>query len=296
MAGNYYLDKYGAPQGAVPIGPPNQKYPYEVQQAATNVRKTNADMANDAERLRISRQQLALQQQQAEREARNDAEERAKETLSPEQLAAVRAEAQMKLQKLDSLIERSKNNYFATGMGTNGVSVLGIPLIPGKDNPGSNAYDQQRDVDTVASAGALTKVMEMAAANGGKNPLTPLSEGDFANIAKSITNLDIGQSDEQFQKNANEYRDIYRRALRGAGGFDAGALRPEDADKALEGGYRNLIQQMQGKPPRVRQDMLRRFEADDRIQTLRRMAPSLNGAPRKQASNSNIVSVEKVSD
>ena len=95
--------------------------------------------------------------------------------------------------------------------------------------------------------------MEMAKANNGKNPLTPLSEGDFANIAKSISNLDIGQPDEQFQKNAGTYRDIYTRALRGAGGgldqARLNALRPADARAALDQGNASLEQQIAGYTP-----------------------------------------------
>ena len=128
--------------------------------------------------------------------------------LTPEQRISIQREALQKLQILERMRDRSANGWFATGFGASTASKF----------DGTPASDQYGDVKTVSSAGALAKVMEMAKANGGKNPLTPLSEGDFENIAKSIANLDPAQSDENFQRNIDTYRDIYLRAYEGAGG------------------------------------------------------------------------------
>ena len=59
--------------------------------------------------------------------------------------------------------------------------------------------------------------MEMAQTNGGKNPLTPLSNADFVALGQSISNLDPTRDDATFQKNLKIYADIYRRALLGVG-------------------------------------------------------------------------------
>ncbi|MEG8040610.1 hypothetical protein QP166_15140 [Sphingomonas sp. LR60] len=60
----------------------------------------------------------------------------------------------------------------------------------------------------------------MAKTNGGKNPLTPLSNSDFQALASSLSNLDTGQSDDQFQNNVQRVIDMYSRAYTGAGGTD----------------------------------------------------------------------------
>lgn len=122
--------------------------------------------------------------------------------------ADIRAEAQQKLALIDSLEQRSRDGWFATGFGASTASAI----------PGTTAADVSKDVQTLAAAGALQRIMEMAAANGGKNPLTPLSNADFIALGQSIANLDPSQSDAQFQRNLQAYRDIYRRALIAAGG------------------------------------------------------------------------------
>jgi hypothetical protein len=73
-------------------------------------------------------------------------------------------------------------------------------------------------VSTIGASGALSKLMEMAGANGGKNPLTPLSNADIAMLGNSVANLDPTQSDANFQKNLKVYRDIFVRAYRATGG------------------------------------------------------------------------------
>lgn len=70
----------------------------------------------------------------------------------------------------------------------------------------------------VASAPTPATVL-MAKANGGKNPLTPLSNSDFQALASSLSNLETGQSDEQYQRNVQRVIDLYTRAYQGAGGM-----------------------------------------------------------------------------
>jgi hypothetical protein len=137
--------------------------------------------------------------------------------VDPAALMAVRQEALDKIKMARSLQDRSKNQWFATGFGSGMARLIG----------GTPAYDLARDTDTLSNAGALTKVMEMARNNGGKNPLSPLSEGDFKAIASSVSNLDPSQSDTQYQANVQRVADLYARAYQGAGGQDLeGDLNP----------------------------------------------------------------------
>jgi len=127
-----------------------------------------------------------------------------------EDRASVRAEAVDKIKLARSLVDRSKNGWFTTGFGSG---------IAGSFK-GSPAYDLAQDTDTLKNAGALTRIMEMSAQNGGKNPLTPLSNADFQALASSLSNLEPGQSDEQYQRNIQRVIDLYQRAYQGAGGTD----------------------------------------------------------------------------
>lgn len=129
---------------------------------------------------------------------------------SDSDLATVRAEAIDKIKLARTLQQRSRDGWFATGFGSG---------IAGSIN-GTGAYDVAQDTETLKNAGALTRIMEMAKANGGKNPLTPLSNSDFQALASSLSNLETGQSDEQYQRNVQRVIDLYTRAYQGAGGKD----------------------------------------------------------------------------
>jgi len=133
-------------------------------------------------------------------------------------LDSVRAEAIDKIRLARTLQQRSRDGWFATGLGAKTVGSFS----------GTGAYDVAQDTDTLKNAGALTRIMEMAKQNGGKNPLTPLSNSDFQALASSLSNLDTGQSDEQYQANVQRVIDLYARAYQGAGGRDLeGDLDPD---------------------------------------------------------------------
>jgi hypothetical protein len=137
--------------------------------------------------------------------------------------AAVRAEALDKIKLARSLQGRSKNGWFTTGLGSRLAAAVGS----------TPAYDVKQDTETLKNAGALTRIMEMAKTNGGKNPLTPLSNADFQALASSLSNLDTGQSDEQYQANVQRVIDLYARAYEGAGGGDLeGDLDPAKRKRA----------------------------------------------------------------
>jgi len=124
--------------------------------------------------------------------------------------AAVRAEALDKIRLARSLQQRSRDGWFTTGFGAGIAGSIG----------GTPAYDVRQDTETLKNAGALTRIMEMARTNGGKNPLTPLSNSDFQALASSLSNLDTGQSDAQYQANVQRVIDLYSRAYQTAGGTD----------------------------------------------------------------------------
>lgn len=142
---------------------------------------------------------------------------------TPADLEAVRAEALDKIRLGRSLQQRSRDGWFTTGVGSNVAGWF----------QGTPAYDLAQDTETLKNAGALTRVMEMSRQNGGKNPLTPLSNSDFQALSSSLTNLDPGQSDQQYQANVQRTIDLYTRAYQGAGGTDLeGDLDPSKRRKA----------------------------------------------------------------
>ena len=197
MAGPW--EKYG--QAAAPQGDPViARDPYKASAEARA--QAGAALAQDDQA--IQREQLRLAQQREVREAKKDAPP----VLSEEDRLAVREESRQKIRLIDSLTKRSKDGWFATGFGAETAAKFN----------GTTAADVSKDVTTVAASGALQRIMEMARNNGGKNPLTPLSNTDFQALGQSIANLDPTQSDEQFQRNLKAYRDIYIRAFKAAGG------------------------------------------------------------------------------
>ncbi|WP_143066873.1 hypothetical protein [Sphingobium sp. YR768] len=157
------------------------------------------DAQNDTLSLRLKQLEIDKELAKANEGKQTDAEK-----------AAVRAEAVDKIKLARSLIQRSRDGWFTTGFGAG---------MAGSFN-GSAAFDVAKDTETLKNAGALTRIMEMAATNGGKNPLTPLSNSDFQALASSLSNLDTGQSDGQYQANVQRVIDLYTRAYQAAGGSD----------------------------------------------------------------------------
>jgi len=150
----------------------------------------------------------------------------AAKSKTDEDKASIRAEAIDKIKLARSLIDRSKKGWLTTGFGAGVAGSIG----------GTGAYDVAKDTETLKNAGALTRIMEMAATNGGKNPLTPLSNSDFQALASSLSNLDTSQSDTQFQANVQRVIDLYERAYRAAGGTDIeGDIDPAKRKAAIPG-------------------------------------------------------------
>ena len=215
----------GLPAGSVMIAPPPAANVYDAPQAAATLNKTTQQIQIDAAAEQRAREDAVRREQDFKaglyarglRMGANGPEPipgwvdptKAAEAGKPD-LAAVRAEAIDKIRLARTLQQRSRDGWFTTGVGANVARFIG----------GSPAYDVSQDTETLKNAGALTRIMEMAKTNGGKNPLTPLSNSDFQALASSLSNLDTGQSDAQFQNNVQRVIDMYSRAYTGAGGTD----------------------------------------------------------------------------
>lgn len=138
--------------------------------------------------------------------------------LTPKQLQAGRIDALDKINAARDARNLSRNGWFATGFGAPTMSNIG----------GTPAKTVMAKTDKLKAAGALRDIIEMSQANGGKNPLTPMSGSDVEVIARNKANLDIGQNDESFQGEVGLVEDAYRRAFQAVGG-NLG-----DLEKALE--------------------------------------------------------------
>lgn len=128
--------------------------------------------------------------------------EKAADQPGKQDLDSVRHEALDKIKLARTLQQRSHDGWFATGLGAATMSKVS----------GTGAYDVLQDTETLKNEGALTRIMEMSKQNGGKKPLTPLSNSDFQALASSLSNLDTSHSDAQFQANVQRVIDLYTRA------------------------------------------------------------------------------------
>jgi len=180
---------------------------------------------------------------------------------------SARKEALAKILLARQLGERSKEDSFVGG---GWQSFSGIPFV------GQAPKDFAADTATLSNAAALQRIMEMAATNGGKNPLTPLSNSDFQALASSLTNLDPGQSDEQYQRNLKVPVELYERMYRNSGGTDL------ESDLRALGGT-TYTSEAGGTPEVMRGAGERRFTTDqDRQVTAAAQQLFAGGATREQ--------------
>lgn len=183
------------------------------------LRKTKADALNA---------EAALRKQQAGA------------SLTPDKLKAVRVDALNKIILARQLKEKSRNGWFATGFLAPTMSGVG----------GSAARDVQAKADTLKAGGALAEVLKLTAANGGKNPFQPMSNSDVELISRNVANLDIGQSDEEFQRAVDQYESAYRRGFLGARGSQK-ALQDALVKLGLE---KRVAKPAQNGPARINDD------------------------------------------
>jgi hypothetical protein len=205
--------------------------PYRATREARAVRSDDRAADNEAERLRLAREKERRDAMEWAATHNPDGSPKPKAAdaapKSDSDLATVRNEALDKIRLARSLQGRSRNGWFTTGLGASLAGAVG----------GTPAYDVKQDTETLKNAGALTRIMEMARTNGGKNPLTPLSNADFQALSSSLANLDTSQSDDQYQANVQRVIDLYEQAYKGAGGSD------------LEGDLDPAKRRKRGEPP-----------------------------------------------
>lgn len=133
--------------------------------------------------------------------------------VTPDQMKAVRVDALNKIITARRLASQSRDGWFATGFLAPTAAKIG----------GTPARSAQAMADTLKSGGALSEILKMTAATG-KNPFTPMSNSDVDLISRNLANLDIGQSDADFQRQVGTYEGAYRRAWKGAKGSDRALL------------------------------------------------------------------------
>lgn len=205
MPPNFFdqFDAPAAPRGSFTIGTPDPNHLLFAQRTQQQI---SQDQATEADRRRKSKADADKAQADAEKAVREAQAAAGRKTA--QEVANLRQEAIDKIALARSLKDRSANGWFTTGFGS-GIagSFAGTP-----------AYDVAQDTETLKNAGALQRIMEMSAANGGKNPLTPLSNADFQALSDSLSNLTPQQSDTQYQRNVGRVEDLYRRMYEGTGG------------------------------------------------------------------------------
>lgn len=177
---------------------PDPRIPLDIRGKDLGNQKTTQDMEFDRQRARNDKIRLGIDLRDKGLEAGPDGNVRPVSRLDVNELARIRDEAHTNLGILDDL-EKGSKKWFGTGFLAPTMAGFG----------GSTAAAQEVNASKLKSTAALNKIMEMAKANGGKNPLTPMSNSDVELIANTTANLDVRQPDEDYRKNVKRYRDFY---------------------------------------------------------------------------------------
>ena len=209
---------------AIPVGPPNPKFPYEGPQAAASLGQTGASTANTQVNTRKTQQQIdhenaLFDAQKKEADAKAllaqmqaqaaQAEAQSKNPLNPQALQGASADAMAKLQTIGRIRKNIGNAILpAVGFGAQTAAKIG----------GTNAHDVQADIGSLTAGGALSEVLKMSQATG-KNPFSPMSNSDVELISRNTANLDQGQSPGNFNSNLKNYENAYTKAYAGSEGL-----------------------------------------------------------------------------
>lgn len=174
------------------------RIPLEVQGKGLQNQKTVQDIQFDRQRANNEQVRLNLELRDKGLEVGPGGKIGPVQRLDVNELSRIRDEAHANLGILDDLGKGSKK-WFGTGFLAPTMAKFG----------GTTAAGQEVNASRLKSTAALNKIMEMAKVNGGKNPLTPMSNSDVDLIANTTANLDVRQPDEDYQKNVQRYRDFY---------------------------------------------------------------------------------------
>ena len=199
----------GSPQ-PVQVAGPDPKLPGQVEGVNLNNRRIQQGINQQDQ---LTPWQVRGAKAQALKAEADLEKSRTETALTPDKLKAVRVDALNKIITARRLANQSRDGWFATGFLAPTAAKIG----------GTPARSAQAMADTLKSGGALSEILKMTAATG-KNPFTPMSNSDVDLISRNLANLDIGQSDQDFQRQVGTYEGAYRRAWKGAKGNDRALL------------------------------------------------------------------------
>lgn len=193
-------------RGVIPITGPDPKLAGQMEGQSLNNQQTQQGINRQDQ---LTPWQIRAAKAQALKSEAELAQSQASTALTPDKLKAVRVDALNKIITARRLANQSRDGWFATGLFAPTAAKIG----------GTPARSAQAMADTLKSGGALSEILKMTAATG-KNPFTPMSNSDVDLISRNLANLDIGQSDADFQRQVGTYEGAYRRAWKGAKGSD----------------------------------------------------------------------------
>lgn len=277
-----------------PARPPmNPEMPFKAPQAQANVNQTQATTGKTIVDTRKTDQDIKhadalfnpdLRKKTAEAALAELQLERAKQpgaNLPPEQRLALQSR-QTAISNLESVVndieEQYKQNFKGTMPWENGRwagalsevvpgSVLGIPTNPTNQKFDSTSLRAGPFIQSILGLGG--KDADAAAEYERKvMPFIPkANEGD--------------ETTESKLKMLREFINTQKGATNQSLGAPAFNVTPQQANKAIQDARVDLNRQIAGLPPAARQDAVRRFNADPRIQELRRLGGV--GSARKPA-------------
>lgn len=131
--------------------------------------------------------------------------------MNPDGMRAIRQDAVTKINQIRQLRAQIEGMNFpnVTGAG------LGDWL---KHIPGTSSRGVSNSLGQISAAGALATALQMAKNNGGKNPLTPMSNSDIQMISNITAALDQGQSYTDLKHQLDNAEQAFGHAYVGAGG------------------------------------------------------------------------------
>lgn len=199
-------EKYANPQG-IPIGPQDPTMQYKGPQAQANLDNTRSNIANDAERLRIAQAQLAIAQQQAAQQSR---EQDAKIAGSREEAIASQRAALMKdisqAQSNDEILAAINR---ARGMASGWSTGIGAQLFGGIG--GTDATDLQSQITTIGAGTTFEKLNNLREQSAtGASGLGQLSNQEGNLLRDSVAALNPRQSEGEFRKGLDAVEQHYK--------------------------------------------------------------------------------------
>lgn len=137
--------------------------------------------------------------------------DKAQPTLNPQQKLSAREDAAYRVALARQLKENTK--------GLTGTGLFG-PLF--SNFGGTRSADAEAVIENLRQKGAMAAVLEMLQETGGKNPFTPMSQGEVEIIAGSkIPPMGVNLSDKVNQQSANQIERAGSRAYKLLGGTQA---------------------------------------------------------------------------